>query len=153
MYPAVAIANYFLEIAKKEHKVIQPMKLQKLVFLAHGWHLGIHGKPLVSERVEAWEWGPVIPSVYHAFKYFGRKQVTELGESPIGIEEIEQETKDFLYEVWKIYGKYTGIQLSNLTHEKGSPWDIARHDNEGQKYLVIKDDIIEDYYQKLSVQA
>jgi len=165
MYPAVAIANHFLELAKNEHKIIQPMKLQKLVFLAHGWHLGIHEKPLITERVEAWEWGPVIPSVYHAFKQFGRKPVTESGESPAWnecgsvvstiprVNEDDQETKDFLREVWKIYGKYTGIQLSNLTHEKGAPWDIARRGNEGQKWLAIGDHIIQEYYKNLSVQA
>ncbi len=163
MYPAVAIANYFLELAKKEHKDIDPLKLQKLVFIAHGWHLGIHEAPLVKERVEAWEWGPVIPSVYHAFKHFGRRPVTEPGEdaewNPLGsiepivpkVEESDRKTTDFLSEVWKIYGKYSGIQLSNLTHEKESPWDKVRRANEDHRWLVIGDDIIQKYYRELSV--
>jgi uncharacterized phage-associated protein len=59
-YPAAAIANEFIKVAKRNGVLLTPMKLQKLVYFAHGWYLALLGKPLINEPVEAWKFGPVI---------------------------------------------------------------------------------------------
>ena len=83
MYSALAVANEFLEIAERGNMGLSPMKLQKLVFLAHGWHLAIHKAPLVREGIEAWQWGPVISDLFHEVKEIGREsidgRITDLG--------------------------------------------------------------------------
>jgi uncharacterized phage-associated protein len=38
--------------------------------------LAINKEPLIDERVEAWNYGPVIPSLYHEFKNFGSGAIT-----------------------------------------------------------------------------
>ena len=162
MYPSIAIANYFLDLAKSEDQYLTPLKLQKLVFIAHGWHLALHEEPLISERVEAWRWGPVISPVYHEFKYYGNTPITGRGtmirrmsQDPRDIiEDIpevdtdDKDTKKFLDEVWEVYGGYTGIQLANLTHTKKSPWhQVWYKKNKGaQDKAVIDDAIIQHYY-------
>src|ERR1041385_1190632 len=72
-----AIANYFLDLAESEKAAIEPLKMQKLVYFAHGWYLAFTGKPLLNEFVEAWQYGPVIPDLYHAFKHYGSQPITE----------------------------------------------------------------------------
>ncbi len=42
------------------------MKLHKLLYYAAGWHLGFTGEPLFDEDIEAWQYGPVVPSIYLA---------------------------------------------------------------------------------------
>ena len=42
-----------------------PMHVLKLVYLCHGWCLGFTGEALINEPVEAWTYGPVVPTVYH----------------------------------------------------------------------------------------
>src|SRR5258708_10309168 len=59
-YPAEAVANYFLEKSWEEGKSVDPLKIQKLVYFANGWHLGLYGSPLIDEEVRAWTYGPVI---------------------------------------------------------------------------------------------
>ena len=59
-YKALAIANYYIDKANVEDTPLDHLRLQKLVYLAHGWHLAIHGRPLIEESVEAWKYGPVI---------------------------------------------------------------------------------------------
>ena len=44
------------------------MHVLKLVYVCHGWMLGIHGAPLITEPVEAWTYSPVVPTVYHRYK-------------------------------------------------------------------------------------
>ena len=53
------------------------LKLVKLVFLAHGWRLGCKGDPLIREQVEAWKYGPIVRSVYDAFKEYGKRRITK----------------------------------------------------------------------------
>jgi len=65
--PSAAVANYFLDLGLRESIPITPLKLQKLVYFAHGWYLGFTGEPLLNEGIQAWEYGPVIPSLYHDF--------------------------------------------------------------------------------------
>ncbi len=51
---AKLVANYFLKKAAAEGVTLDPMKLQKLVYIAHGWHLGLLGAPLLRSPIEAW---------------------------------------------------------------------------------------------------
>lgn len=70
-------ANRFLSLAQRDGEKFDPLKLQKVLFLLRGWPLFFTGKPMLGEFVEAWEPGPVVPSVYHAFKQFGSRSITE----------------------------------------------------------------------------
>ncbi len=161
-YEALAIANEFLDAAKKSENKITHMKLQKLIYIAHGYYLAIQDFPLIHERVRAWKYGPVIISVYEEFKIYGHNYITEKGTT-VDLKKRfqnidnnilkadmytpvvkEKEILKFVDEVWKIYGKYTAIELSNLTHEEGTPWYQAHVNNES----VIKDSLIQEYYKK-----
>ena len=54
------------------------MQVIKLVYIAHGWHLAIYDVPLVDDYVQAWQYGPVIPPLYYAFKRFGSGPITTI---------------------------------------------------------------------------
>jgi uncharacterized phage-associated protein len=53
-FDSKAVANEFLKLAEQDGVKLSPMKLLKLVYFAHGWHLALKGEPLLNERVEAW---------------------------------------------------------------------------------------------------
>lgn len=154
-YSPLAIANYFLDKAKAEGKPLSPMKLQKLIYFAHGWHLALYGgKPLLNEQVQAWDYGPVVPSVYHEFKKFGSGRIEQYGtDFDFSKGEIitpripldDKQTLALLDKIWEVYGKYTGIQLSNLTHEHNSAWTDVRNDpeNGGMRSVGIPNKLIQ----------
>lgn len=135
-YSSLEIANAFLDIAKQNScSDVTPMKLQKLVYFAQGWHLGVTNTPLIDEQIEAWKYGPVVPNLYQAAKKFGNKPITgSLTQLTCGtdLKLYEQEPRldenefarlsDFLNWIWKQYGSYSGVVLSNLTHQAGTPW-------------------------------
>jgi len=161
-FPATAVANEFLTIAIAEGKELSPMKLQKLVYFAHGWYLALTGEPLISERIEAWQYGPVIPSLYREFKEYGNAPVvtpafevrydgwkpsfvvSKLGDSGDGVNKARQVIK----KVWQLYGEYSSVRLSNATHVPGSPWSEVY--KEGSRHTIIPDDTIKTYFRELA---
>lgn len=155
-YDARAVANYFLDLAAKEGRPIDPMGIQKFVYFAHGWNLAIFGSPLIQQRVEAWEYGPVISDLYQAFREFGRNPITQhalkfdfdpitgrvLETTPaIPATEETKETRALLDRVWESHKHLTSIELSNLTHLPNSPWTIARQQGKRE----IDDSLIRRY--------
>ena len=163
-YSAKSIANYFLELAEKHNAELTPMKLQKLVYYAHGWNLAITQEPLINEQIEAWSYGPVIPSLYHEFKEFGNQAIdrpavnfdwNSQGYSQ-SVPTIDKEesgekirfTRDLLNKIWAVYGEYTPFQLSNLTHEPGTPWDQVSKMYNGHlpRATDIPRDLIREYF-------
>ena len=120
------------------------MHVIKLTYLAHGWSLGWDSKPLIDEPIEAWSYGPVIPSLYHRYKSFGADQIkVVLTDRSVLFGKEQLETVEF---VVGAYRKYTALQLSDLTHEKDSPWDITRR-NHGIG-SIIPNNLIQEYYVK-----
>lgn len=129
-FPAIIVANFFVEKSIDEKMPISNLKVNKLVYLAHGWHLGFYEKPLIREDIEAWQFGPVVRSVYDAFKKYGKTPITKPATTGFSDEMKEigeladAETIDFLNSLWKHYRDWKPWQLSVLTHEKDSPWDL-----------------------------
>ena len=64
-------------------------------------------------------------------------------------EKIDERFIDVIDQVYKIYGSFTGIELSMLTHEKNSPWEITW--NSGKS--IISNDLIAYYYKKMNSQS
>lgn len=163
-YPAVAVANSFLKLAEKHGEDLSLMKLLKLAFFAHAWHLAIKKQPLVSERPEAWKFGPVFPSIYHAFKGAGAGKITKrhkaidldalLTDDQIVTTEPELPNQPFLNaltaKIWSVYGKFGPFELSELTHQKGTPWWEVWHNRGGSERMGtdIPDDLIQEYFAK-----
>ena len=142
------VAEYILNLAQADGKVLTPMQVLKLVYIAHGWLLGLDGRPLVNEPVEAWRYGPVIRSLYHQYKCYGSNPIDEFPtEKPNAFDAEEEST---IGQVWKGYGNRTGISLSSLTHQPGTPWDITV--KQSGLGAVISNDLIEDYYHRLTVK-
>ena len=126
------------------------MKLIKLVYLAHGWNLGIKGKPLIADSVQAWKYGPVIQSLYREFKQYGNTAVTSLATDFDGVPQVPEGSPEIplLDKIWEAYSPLTAMQLSSLTHEKGSPWHKTWHDDGGKEDMgaIIPNEVIRDYY-------
>lgn len=142
------------------------MKLQKLAYVAHGWYLAFVGEPLVHDVVEAWKWGPVFRSLYREFRDYGSQPITRRARAFDGgtLEEREcsirdgdphqikpEATEAFLDSVWDIYGKFTAGQLSDITHQPGTPWSqvVQRMGGEIMPFTTISNNMIEEHYKKL----
>lgn len=132
------VARYFLALVDEESgDSLSNLKLQKLVYYAQGFHLALYDRLLFPERIEAWQHGPVVPDLYHAFKRFGSSPVVMDGE--IDLEKYPAEVKELLDEVYSVFGQFSATRLRNITHQE-PPW--ANTFDGG----VISPDLMRDYF-------
>lgn len=150
MVDSRVVANRFLELAEAGGRKLTPMQVLKLVYIAHGWSLGLYNNPLIDQDVEAWQYGPVIPALYNAMRGFRGGAVR--GPLPLGwgtsAEELDETELDLIQQVFNLYGHMNGIALSRITHAPNTPW--ARTYTPGRFGTVIPQDVIADHYNRLS---
>jgi uncharacterized phage-associated protein len=125
-----AIARFFVERADSnveeefESSDLTHLKLQKLLYYAQGWALVKLGKPLFSNKIFAWQHGPVVVDAYHELKNF-KSEVIDLEKfnkatnSPATI--LDDEVINLLTQVYDTYGIYNAWGLREMTHEE-DPW-------------------------------
>lgn len=150
-YSPGLVANAFLYKARQSGAQLSHMKLQKLVFFLHAWSLALAGHSVVSARPQAWTYGPVFDALYHELKGFGSHPVdnylvqmnphTGQIEAQIPVQS-DANFWDLLEQVWERYSPFTAIQLSELSHEPGSPWEQARKTMK----LLLDDEAVMDFY-------
>jgi uncharacterized phage-associated protein len=161
-YPVRGVANAFLNIGRAERKPIDPLKLQKLVYFAHGYYIAAFGRPLIDELFEAWEHGPVAPTLYHEFKDFRystiRRLATEIDldvdeEIPVPPPHGDARADRVIDFVWKTFGSRDSRELSRITHEADGPWARVRANNPyNLRNLDIPNEYIIEYFSKKIVR-
>lgn len=147
---AVEIAKELLFLAKESGINLTNMQIQKLVYIAHGLHLAIQKEALLEEPVRAWKHGPVIPEVYRAYKQYLNSNIDldkEAKDRPI-LTDAERESVKITFDN---FSKFSGWQLREITHIKGSPWHKVWFDGNGNETYnaVIDDHIISEHYNKI----
>ncbi|EMN3010600.1 DUF4065 domain-containing protein [Proteus mirabilis] len=136
-YSAAAVANAFIQRAiDGEIPDLTPMKLQKLMFYAQSWSLKIYKEPIFDDFFAKWQYGPVIPSIYHEVKKYGASKITskisnvefdgnELFSVQPMISSADKKINALIDKIIEVYGSLRGTQLSYLTHQEGTAWDKA----------------------------
>lgn len=164
---AVAIANEFLNMPGATEIVTQ-MQLQKLAYISHGWNLGLNNSSLIIDDVEAWAYGPVYRDLYDHTKYFGKdpigRPITPDDSSPIAVitytddmrqapfkATLTERERELLGYVWERYGDLSAFQLSQLTHQPGTPWYKTYY--ELGRDAIIPNNLIREHYRELVRRA
>jgi uncharacterized phage-associated protein len=148
-YPASTIAYAFVKRGIEQANPVTQMKLQKLIYFAHGIYLAAHHEPIINEHFQAWRFGPVIPQVYHEYKYYGSNPIMDTDwlfmfskEPDLSI--IDNAAQSAVNTTWAALKDANAIKLSNWTHQKGSPWSKFYVD--GISDIIIPNGEIEKYF-------
>jgi uncharacterized phage-associated protein len=157
------IANLMLDEADRNGLRITNLALQKLLYFAHAIFLIEEKRPLVLGYFEAWEYGPVHPTVYQAFKSAGAEAITSRAtrvDVASGTHAVLNPPDDIVVRrhinrIMQSYGRLTPGRLVDISHAKGAPWDFIA--NKGRTSLAfglrISDDVILERfkYHKVSI--
>ena len=135
------VARWFVAWAKEDEADISNLKLQKILYYAQGHYLARNSSPLFNDDIQAWAHGPVVPAVYHAFKNFGSGDV-EIDEA-YDWSTIDDDSTQFLIEVWATFGQYGAWRLRQMTHEE-LPW--KKHFVEDMSRIVIPQAELREFF-------
>jgi uncharacterized phage-associated protein len=156
---AKAVANRLLDLAARDGKKIDPLQMQKLLYLAEGWTLSVTGESLFRDPIEAWDYGPVVPGIYQALRNYGSRSITaplaeiEGGEIEPAVGYFTPAQERIIGEVWAGFGDWSGPQLINLTHKPGSPWHKVFTSNSAERNGRINRLDIKDWFDDLADSA
>jgi uncharacterized phage-associated protein len=117
-------------------------ELQKLLYLAQGFHLAQTGESLFTEDFQAWRHGPVHSGIYHKFKTYGYHSI----DKPTELKQLEPKIAAFIA---AIAISFSGVGQQNLIEfsHMDSPW--------ASKYIpdanvILSKDEIRQYFSNFS---
>lgn len=126
-YSSLLVCREILHKGKERNIAnISQLKLIKLAYIAHGFHLAYLNKPLFSEKVAVWPWGCMVKAIYDQVNHYGKKPIYHRQFDHIE-GRVKGESEEVIELVMAVYGEYHAITLSALTHQENSPWHIAKN--------------------------
>ena len=138
MINSVEFAKYLLNKAKEKQISVNYTQLQKFVYICDGTLLAFE-QNLIDENCCVWEYGPVYPKIY---KWYSKhKDDNSFSISPNSFAQIEATNIPKVVDLTlNKFGAWTSVELSNWSHQKGSPWYIAKN-NRGMFSKIDKFDM------------
>lgn len=119
------LANNILQRAFQQKIPVNPMKLQRLLYLTYKEYYKQTKKWLFEDSFEAWKYGPVLTDVQTAFMRYRSEPIkgyATINHKPYALEETNT-VRSILDAVWEAYKSYDSITLSELT--RGYAWQSA----------------------------
>ena len=155
---AILIADYFL--ANTRPKSLSPLMVNKLVYLAHGYTLALYDISLIVDKVEAWKYGPVIPSLFYTMHNYGDNKIDKLlycntyTKDPTKMADRKEFLGKNLHQYDKIldmiiktYSSMDITSLLGIMHAKDTPW--YKYYKTGKYGVKIPDKMTQKYFKKV----
>lgn len=128
MYNALTVARHIVNYSHEIGYGISNLKLQKLLYFVQAEFLVStrDHSPCFSDTIEAWDFGPVVPAVYHHYKVYGSAIIpANNSPSPALFEQpIAEGDKRLINAVVDKLIGYSAAILVNVTHNQ-APWKDA----------------------------
>lgn len=143
MYDVLDVSRYIINYSNEKDYSISNLKLQKLLYFVQAYFLMMTGEPCFEEKIEAWNFGPVVPKAYQEFKEYGSGEIPEIksymvvnrktvdGETKIHITRekfdkkcIKESDGKYIEDVVDKFADYSALDLVRITHNQ-DPWKEA----------------------------
>ncbi len=130
-YDVRTIANIVLQRSLQCERKVTNLHLNKCLFFMHVDCLRDRNTPLVSAKIEAWEYGPVFREIYNQFKRCGKNPIEdfakrvsyETGELEVARDDLPPSVEDYVSGLADFYISVPAGVLVDVSHAKGGAWD------------------------------
>lgn len=155
-YKVLDVCRHIINYSNEKGYGISNLKLQKILYFVQAYFLIDKKKqhPCFDEKIEAWDFGPVVPVAYHEYKAYGSGNIPTI-KSYMLINKnnfwdskrvefndniIKDEDKKLIDSVVDNFHEYSATDLVSLTHEQ-TPWINAykRYENNEITTKAIKE--------------
>ena len=150
------VVDYIVVKVDEANASLNLLKLQKLLYYIQAWALATTGKPVFSNKFQAWVHGPVCREVYDRFRetHSLYDQVTVTDGIRASASDLDLATREHVDEVLEAYAGLSGSQLEAMTHRE-QPWIQARGNRNPAERCEVEIDerVMADFYAKLLNEA
>ena len=125
------VVNWLLSTYDSNQFSLTNLKLNKLVYFMHGISLAREDVPLIRNRFECWQNGPVVASLYHRLKRFGYSEVTQLisyqnyetgAVGSVSSERVEARLTPVIRRATDYFVAKSTSWLVEKSHAESGPW-------------------------------
>ncbi len=137
-YDVLEVSRHIINYSNRMGYGVSNLKLQKLLYFVQAYFVAFteSGAPCFKEKIEAWDFGPVVPEAYHEFKIYGGCNIPVIDSyfdfkedgNPFLFEKkefvdnkISLDDKKIIDGVVDQMAEYSATTLVNITHNQ-SPW-------------------------------
>ena len=137
MYNVLDITEYIIKYCNEKNRTISNLKLQKLLYFVQAEFLVNKGKPCFSDPIEAWDFGPVVPTVYHKYLVYGSASIPYVEDNNLII--FSKNDKQLMNSVLDEASNYSAAYLTKLTLNQ-LPWTETY--NSYKHNLIVTENIL-----------
>ncbi len=134
---ALDLANYIVSKCIQDEYPISNLQLQKIMFFIQKDFLQNDLGPAFDERIEAWQFGPVVPIAYYKYRSFGGMPITIEDDN---YNQIPAELKKQIDKIITEKRILPPWDLVDKTHKRDGAWDRIYQNGQGlYKTISIAD--------------
>lgn len=122
MYSALTIAQYIIKHELDKDRPVTNLRLQKLLYFIQGSFYTLFNKECFYDKIEAWDYGPAIPSIHFEYSVFGSCTIFDFNKEDI--EKISDYHKECINLILDICSKYSTKSLVEISKNQ-KPWKDA----------------------------
>jgi uncharacterized phage-associated protein len=141
-YDSLDVANAIRYAAQQRGLSVNMTQINKLLYITYGVMLVVNREQITDEIPSAWPYGPVFPNVHRKLKLYS--EIT-----PDTYNRFERENPhliSIINQVIDAFRGYSAGQLSEWSHQKGSPWDYAVQRTNGKWNSKLSNEDIFNYF-------
>jgi uncharacterized phage-associated protein len=156
LYNVLDVCRYVINYSNDKDYGISNLKLQKVLYFIQAYFLISTPEQCFRERIEAWDFGPVVPEAYREYKQFGSSNIPNVSyyvemdfddfwKSKVKkyrSEVISDGDKRRIEAVVDRFSDYSATDLVGITHNQ-APWMDAYVPNRNNE---ITPQAIKEYF-------
>jgi uncharacterized phage-associated protein len=130
-YDVFTIEHWFVMRFLQEELLLNPIKLQRLLYLSYGWYYVLEEKPLFKQPIESFKYGPIVRETYRRFKNYGLNFINAGVPTPKltkqnlynSYTKVKKRDAEILEKVFQAFKDHKFLTLSAMCHRKSGAWD------------------------------